>query len=220
MHPSIRVFFLLLLCGTFYRCTSASDEAFSAMETLLGSESLSHADSVAHHFNENTFAYLEEVQALVRADDMHGLEALGKQNDCPITTTIIGKSLQPIVADSTGEAWKTSTVMVLLDLMDFGIYRHSEEFPFRTYEVLEATDEQARVNVTVPTGSGNAKLLSTFRLDKEGDHWKLDYPSTLRFHEAVFRQAVKRRGISVAQFADEYLQSNGSAIEFSYRSSL
>ena len=219
-YPILRAASILLICGTLVRCNSAADEAFTAMDQLLKSENLSHSDSLEYRFNEGTFAYLEKVQDLAKRNNMPGLEALGKEHDCPITTTILGKTLQPIAIDSSGSLMEPGSVMFLLDLMGFGIYRHSLEQPFKAYEAVEASNDQALINVTVPTGVGNAKLLFAFRMEKEGDRWKLDYPSTLRYHEAIFRQSMKRQGLSVTEFADQYINSENSQLEFHYRASM
>ena len=213
----LRAASMLLICATLVHCNSAADEAFTAMDQLLKSENLSHADSLKYRFTEATFAYLDKVQDLARRNNMPGLEALGKEHDCPVTTTILGKTLQPIAIESSGSRMELGSVMFLLNLLDYGIYRHSTNQPFKAYEAVEATSEEALINVTVPTGVGNAKLLFGFRLEKEGDRWKLDYPSTLRYHEAIFRQSMMRQGLLVIEFADQYINSDNSQMEFRYR---
>ncbi|MGB3799058.1 MAG: hypothetical protein WA952_04540 [Lewinella sp.] len=215
-HP-ILLLCSTLLCLSFFSCGGEGEQVFAKAESIFASRSLLDEDSLHHHFNANTVEFLTEVGELTAANNIPGLEALGERNQCPITTVLLGQAIQRIFSDSA-ENISASNVIVLMSLMDLGVFRNSEDLALKPYEIGSVDENVATVKVTVPTGYDNTKILTEYTFNKEEEKWKLDLPSTLKFHDNLFRKLNKKQGLPIPVFAEQYLDSESSTIQFRYRS--
>ncbi len=180
-------------------------------------------DSVYTAFDEESHEYLKDLLQLAQEKNIAGAEFLGRRLNIPISTLVLYEYLQAPGEesnDSTEELYQSETLLkFILQLTQVGIFRTQAGTPLRFHELEYSNSSSAAATIAVPTGNGPF-ILTTFQFHREGDEWKLNFPSTMGVMEKIYAQGQRASLQTSQEYARTIKASTAETFNFKYRTYL
>ncbi|MEO1412492.1 MAG: hypothetical protein AAFW73_21560 [Bacteroidota bacterium] len=111
-----------------------------------------------------------------------------------------------------------ANLLLLMKLTATGILEPERTDRFRFKELSSLRGDAAEVKVATDTRR-EAKIISTYRMERTGSLWRLNFLSTLTLEEKLLRQLVRQQGLreQPAVFMENFVAHPPEEIEFRYR---
>ena len=213
-----RFIYLLPLIIILSSCSGAGevDDTFTRIVNLHASDDRS---GLEEFYDEDTHHYLDQLVKFAKSNNVEQARLLGREYKLPISTLLLYHVITVPVSqrDTTNSSFASKEFLWLyMSMTGMGIYRHTSEHQIKIHESAKIYGDVAELQVAVPTGS-NARLGSTYIFNREGDRWKLNFPSTMGTIEKVHIQNQRRSGLSIEEYVQMIGEQPEEEIQFQYR---
>jgi len=210
---------VILFLGAIF-CSCADDPVEAKFNKISNLVQVGDNELIYQEFDEHTTQYFDDVLAAALEKNASRAEVIGAMNGIPISTLMLYDLLngpEESVADSLEVVYASETMLRwALRINAFGVFRNTVENPIRVREVTSVNGSEAKVLVTVPTGSGPI-IGTTYLFNRENDDWKLNFVSTLRMMEKIHTQGQRSSGLTLMEYANTMNRKVDQTTEFKYR---
>ncbi len=214
---------LLPISLVFVACNLQGPQIEATFKQILAANASDPQEFLQESISEKSLKYIDELIKISDSLDYKKAQQLGDFYGLPmVTMRIHGQMLEYGNIMGLGEqssgVERRENLLYLLKITGTGILEPTPTNRIQFDEVGRISNNNAEVKVALDTGN-KAKIISTYKMKRTGDLWRLDLLSTMSLEEKLLQQMIRREGLSSQPelFMRDYVANPPEEMEFQYK---